>query len=137
MDFASEKGTSAQKVVLLAEDDDLVRSLVQQALTRKGYRVIAHPDGREALSCFQEDGDDVDLIVTDIVMPRLNGRDLARKCRELRPKIGILYISGNLEGQFDLTEDLTGNAAFLAKPFRPAELLGNVETLINADSAED
>lgn len=120
----------------MAEDDDLVRSLVQQVLTRKGYRVMAHPDGGEAFCCFQEDGDDVDLIVTDIVMPRLNGRDLARKCRELRPQIGILYMSGCLERQFDLEEDLTGNAAFLAKPFRPAELLGKVEALIDAEAAE-
>lgn len=121
------------RTILLAEDAEIVREMVTEILKRDGYQVLAHPDGREAFACFQKNGEDIDLILTDIVMPELNGKELAQQCREQRPEMGVLFMSGYLDSQLNTEEDLSGNSDFIAKPFRPAELLQKVKSLLDAD----
>ena len=131
MNAAAKKHASRDKAILLAEDAEIVREMVQEILTNDGYEVFAYPDGQEAFNFFKDNASKLDLVVTDIVMPRMNGRELGQQCRRERPEMGILYMSGYLDSQLDTEEDLAGNAAFIAKPFRPAELLQKIEELID------
>ncbi len=124
-----------EKTILLAEDTEIVREMVRDILKNNGYTVLAYPDGKEAFTCFKEDPAKVDMVLTDIVMPRMNGKELAQQCREERPELGVLYMSGYLDSQLNTEEDLSGNSDFIAKPFRPAELLKKIEALI--ESAPD
>lgn len=133
MTAAAKDNAPSGKTILLAEDAEIVREMVTEILKRDGYTVLAHPDGQEAYTCFREKGDEVDLILTDIVMPQLNGKELAQQCREQRPEIGVLFMSGYLDSQLNTDDDLSGNSDFIAKPFRPAELLQKVKSLLDAD----
>ncbi len=130
MNAAAKKNASRDKSILLAEDAEIVREMVQEILKNDGYEVFAYPDGQKAFAFFKENPEKVDLVVTDIVMPQMNGKELAQQCRGERPEVGILYMSGYLDSQLNTEEDLAGNTDFIAKPFRPAELLQKIEELI-------
>lgn len=136
MNATVKNETVRGKTILLVEDHEVVRTMVKDVLRRDGFEVFAYSDGREALSCFRECRDVVDLIVTDVIMPELDGKALAQKCREQRPDIGVLYMSSRLEGGFNLDDELRGNADFIGKPFRPAELLERVKKLVDAEERE-
>lgn len=130
MNAAAKKNASRDKSILLAEDAEIVREMVQEILKNDGYEVFAYPDGQKAFAFFKENPEKFDLVVTDIVMPQMNGKELAQQCRGERPEVGILYMSGYLDSQLNTEEDLAGNTDFIAKPFRPAELLQKIEELI-------
>lgn len=130
MNAAAKKNASRDKSILLAEDAEIVREMVQEILKNDGYEVFAYPDGQKAFASFKENPEKFDLVVTDIVMPQMNGKELAQQCRGERPDVGILYMSGYLDSQLNTEEDLSGNTDFIAKPFRPAELLQKIEELI-------
>lgn len=130
MNAAAKNNASRDKSILLAEDAEIVREMVQEILKNDGYEVFAYPDGQKAFAFFQQNPEKVDLVVTDIVMPQMNGKELAQQCRSERPDVGILYMSGYLDSQLNTEEDLSGNTDFIAKPFRPAELLQKIEELI-------
>ena len=84
-------------IVLLAEDDRSVRRLVVAELTRRGFTVLEAEDGAAALEMFRKEKDRIDVLVTDVVMPRMNGADLAKAAERIRPGLKILFISGHPE----------------------------------------
>jgi PAS domain S-box-containing protein len=106
----------AAATVLVVEDEPVVRELVTEMLATAGYRVLAAGSGREALAAFDADGD-VDLLLSDVVMPSMTGPELARQIRERRPDVRVVYMSAYSD------EAVTGHGAlelgdgFLAKPF--------------------
>ncbi|WP_162300720.1 response regulator [Alkalilacustris brevis] len=114
--------------ILLVEDDDLVRDHARGLLEGMGYAVHAEADPSSALSVV-EAGSEFDLLFTDIVMPgEMNGLELARAVRALRPDIAVLCTSGYAGSVLD---DVTGEAAdfgFVRKPYRRAELLRHLRT---------
>ena len=101
--------------ILLVEDEDMVRAVAQRALTRAGYTVTCASDGDEALEIVQG-GAEFDLIVSDVVMPAMDGPTMAREIRKLAPDLPVLFMSGYAEEQLRSQLDL-GNVHFLAKPF--------------------
>jgi len=114
--------------ILVAEDEDLVRDLLVITFERAGYRVIASANGEEALARLEEEGvSGIDLLVTDVVMPGINGGELARRVRELDPEIPVLYISGHPEdrGPSGRSPNLP-SGRYLTKPFEPTRLLSEV-----------
>jgi two-component system cell cycle sensor histidine kinase/response regulator CckA len=113
----------AGATIMLVEDEASVRLLVSRALRRQGYKVVEAECGEAALDLLAEDRP-VDLLVSDVVMPGLDGRHLVRLARERRPGLRALLMSGYAEHDFGL-DDL--DAAFLAKPFSLAELSARVE----------
>jgi two-component system cell cycle sensor histidine kinase/response regulator CckA len=121
-------------VILVAEDDRSVRRLVTTELARRGFTVLDAEDGRAALDLFQEHKDKVDVLVTDIVMPRMNGADLAKAVEKIRPGQKILFISGHPEraGQ---GLDPTGVTNLLMKPFTADVLAARIKELITGKSA--
>ncbi len=116
-------------VILLAEDDPSVRRLVVTELTRRGFTVIEAEDGRGALEIFQREKDRVDVLVTDVVMPRLNGADLAKEAERIRPGLKILFISGHPE-RAGSGLDPTGITNLLMKPFTADTLAARIKGLM-------
>ena len=125
---ASALGAREAERVLLVEDEAVVRGVVERTLQRAGYRVVVATSGDEALELTDADGQ-FDLLITDIVMPGLNGWELGKRLGERWPGLPVLYISG-------YTEDVMMNAdarraAFLQKPFLPVDLLATIRRLLD------
>jgi len=116
-------------VILLVEDDVSVRRLVVAELTRRGFSVIEAEDGRAALELFRRDMDLIDIVVTDIVMPRMNGADLAKEIEKIRPGQRVLFISGHPE-RAGAGLDPTGVTNLLMKPFTADTLAARIKELM-------
>jgi len=106
--------------IMLVEDDDSVRAVVAAMLKRMGYRVITASDGSEGLRLLRHDAQPVDLVVTDVVMPRMSGPAMVLALREVDPDVKVLFVSGNPHPGMDAGGDLPG--PLLCKPFRSEEL---------------
>jgi two-component system, cell cycle sensor histidine kinase and response regulator CckA len=122
------------RTILLAEDEEIVRDLTTQILKNAGYDVLAAGDGTEALVLYEEHRDDIDGVVTDIVMPGLGGRGLARQIREHDAELPIVFISGHHEETPETLQLGTG-AALLQKPFSVDALVAAVGRLVGAHPA--
>ncbi|WP_029624499.1 ATP-binding protein [Sphingomonas sp. KC8] len=111
--------------ILLVEDEDMVRTVAERALTRQGYKVITAANGEEALEMLvgmaADDGATIDLLVSDVVMPTMDGPTLVRHAREKFPNLPILFMSGYAEEQLRRSIDID-RVAFLAKPFSVQQL---------------
>ena len=115
--------------VLLVEDEEAVRRFAVRALERQGYKVLEAGTGTEALAVMEEHGDTVDLVVSDIVMPEMDGPTLLKELRRRNSTIKIIFISGYAE---DALKSLSGGEefSFLAKPFQLKELVATVKEAI-------
>ena len=113
---------SGVETVLLAEDEPSLRGFVRRSLEAAGYRVLDAPDGEEALSVFEENAEDIHVILTDIVMPNLNGPQLAERVRMKRPGVGIVYMSGYPDLTDPQRPTLDKASVFIQKPFTMEEL---------------
>jgi CheY-like chemotaxis protein len=108
--------------ILLVEDDPMVRRLASRSLGAAGYQVIEARDGDEALVTFRDLGGAVDLVLTDVVMPRRGGAELARELRELRPDVRVLFMSGYPNTREERGAGLPPDVDLVHKPFSPAAL---------------
>ncbi len=115
----------AAGTVLLAEDEEAVRMLAFEFLTAAGYRVYVAADGERALEIAENLKEPIHALVTDVVMPKMRGPELAKRLRATRPDLKVVFMSGYLE-QNEGGEDFTGNAAFLQKPFSKDVLVRQV-----------
>jgi two-component system cell cycle sensor histidine kinase/response regulator CckA len=116
----------ARETILLVEDEPAVRQLFAQALTRSGYRVYEARNGQEAMQVFDQHGDTIDLLLTDMRMPYMGGAELAQHLRARRRTLKLLCVSG-YPGATD--NDL--KADFLAKPFSRDDLLAKVREVLD------
>ena len=124
---------SGGETVLLVEDEDQIRSLARRALERAGYKVIAAEDGIAALELMRKRARPVDLVVTDVVMPRMGGPGLARAIREIWPESRVLFITGYAEAEAFGDERRPASAAdVLRKPFAPTDLVRAVRDAMHA-----
>lgn len=123
---AAESGAT----IIVAEDDAAVRSLVTQALLLDGFRVLAAQDGEQALALARREGACVTLLLTDVLMPGMSGRELAREVRRLLPGVAVLFISGGSESAPPSDLETIEGAAFLQKPFTPSTLLSQVRRIL-------
>ncbi len=129
----SPKGT---EVVLLVEDEGLVRQLARNVLESKGYVVLEAGDGREGLALCESHQGTIDLLVTDVVMPELGGRELAEHALKLRPGLKVMFMSGHTQDVI-LKEGVKHGAAFLQKPFSPAALAQKVRETLDSNASFD
>jgi two-component system, cell cycle sensor histidine kinase and response regulator CckA len=116
-------------VILVAEDDVVVRNLVNRILTRAGYLVLVACDGVEATEVSARYAGEIDLLISDVTMPRLGGVQLVTQLRASRPGLKALLISGRTS-----SEVTQGNRVFdfLAKPFLPADLTARIARILAA-----
>jgi PAS domain S-box-containing protein len=129
---ADTKVPQGSETVLVVEDEDGVRELVQSILRAAGYTVLAASNGEEALrTCAQHDGA-IDLLLTDVVMPGLSGPDIARHIQALRSMIKVVYMSGYAADALGRHGVLDLDTAFLQKPFAPDTLVRKVRAILDA-----
>jgi PAS domain S-box-containing protein len=125
-----EGGSGVGPVALLAEDENLVRDLVSSVLRREGFEVHAAGDGLDALEQLDHIGRPLDLLVTDLVMPRMGGRELADRVTARHPHVKTVFMSG----YSDEPPELAGSV-FVSKPFSPAALVAVVDRLVTRAGA--
>jgi len=118
--------------VLLVEDEDAVRVFGSRALRNKGYRVLEAEDGEHALDVINEYGDPIDLIITDVMMPGMDGHTLVSLVRSELPNIKIILMSGYAEEAIPGGIKDDGSINFLPKPFSLMELAGKVKEVLTA-----
>src|SRR5690606_36402727 len=120
------------ETILLVEDEKSVRELARRILERRGYNVIAAADGREALDILEHsEGTHIDLLLTEVIMPGMNGQDVAERVRVLRPNIRVLFVSGYNEEAVLRHGVLAAGTGFLEKPFSPSVLLDRVRSILS------
>jgi CheY-like chemotaxis protein len=119
--------------ILLVEDEDTVRSLVRTILMARGYSVIEARNGREGLKLCELHPGRIDLLVTDVVMPLLGGRELAEAALKLRPGLKVVLMSGHTDDVI-LKEGVQRGVAFIYKPFTPLQLAQKVRATLDADT---
>ncbi|MBI5576232.1 MAG: Cache 3/Cache 2 fusion domain-containing protein [Deltaproteobacteria bacterium] len=120
------------ETVLLAEDEDLVRELVIEILNQAGYTVLPAHDGVDAMRIAEKHEGPIHLLITDVVMPQMNGRELARRMLASRPDIKVIYISGYTEDAIIHHGVLDPGMHFVQKPFRPGDLVRKIREVLDA-----
>jgi CheY-like chemotaxis protein len=120
-----------QETVLLVEDEEAVRAMVRRILQAKGYTVLEACDGEEALQVSTRFAGGIDLMLTDVVMPRTDGLQLAGRLRELRPATRVLYMSGYPDDALVRQAVTASGKAFLQKPFSPGALAERVREVLD------
>jgi CheY-like chemotaxis protein len=126
---APEAVEGGREAVLVVEDEPLVRNLATNGLALHGYRVLSAPSGAEALRLAREHTGAIDLLVTDVVMPGMGGRQLADEFRALRPEAQVVFMSGYTDAA------LEPGVCFVQKPFTPAVLARAVRAALDAKRA--
>jgi two-component system cell cycle sensor histidine kinase/response regulator CckA len=118
--------------VLVVDDEDILLSMAETILTEFGYKILTAGSGQKALAILARDDQKVDLVITDLVMPGMSGRELVEHIRQLAPATRILCMSG-----YALSADKQAGTPFLRKPFTSAELLARVKRVITANLGVD
>jgi two-component system cell cycle sensor histidine kinase/response regulator CckA len=117
------------ETVVLAEDDDELRVVIARVLAGSGYRVIAGRDGAEALEAAHASGGRVDVVLTDVVMPHMNGTDLAVRLASAQPGVKVLFMTGHTEDG-SLLDRFGSEVEIIQKPFTSEALLGQLRRLL-------
>jgi two-component system cell cycle sensor histidine kinase/response regulator CckA len=128
------KDTTGTGTVMLVEDEDPVRIFGARALRNKGYTVLEARSGEAALE-MMETSDKIDLLITDVVMPKMDGPGLVREVRETHPDMKVIFISGYTEDSFRQRLDSDSNIHFLPKPFSLKQLATKVKEVIDGEVA--
>jgi two-component system cell cycle sensor histidine kinase/response regulator CckA len=135
-ELSAGKDLTGCGTVLLVEDEDPVRKFGARALRNKGYKVIEAESGEAALEVIRNAAEQVDLLITDVVMPRLDGPGLVREVREIRSDIKVIFISGYAEDAFRQRLDSDSDIDFLSKPFSLKQLATKVKDVIGGSSVQ-
>lgn len=128
--LATPKDLTGSGRILLVEDEEAVRSFAARALEGRGYKVLQAGTGAEALEVLEASGGEVDLVVSDVVMPEMDGPTLLNKLRETRPELKVIFISGYAEEAFKKNLEGEETFAFLPKPFSLKQLAAAVKDML-------
>jgi CheY-like chemotaxis protein len=135
-DDTASREVMGRETILLVEDEDDVRLLAREVLERQGYRVIEAADGAQALGVCEAAPGRVDLILTDVVMPRMSGRELVDRVRASRPDMRVLYMSGYTEDAIVRHGVRDASTSLLGKPFAPADLVRKTREVLDRPLAQ-
>jgi two-component system cell cycle sensor histidine kinase/response regulator CckA len=122
------------ETILLVEDDEMVRTLVRETLQREGYKILDAPGPLEAKKISEQFKPAIQLMITDVVMPKVSGRELAEQLTRRRPDMKVLYMSGYTDNAVLNSGILQKEVAFLQKPFTPGALMEKVRDVLEGDS---
>ena len=128
---ASKEAERGSETILLVEDEEAVRALTSRILQKQGYNVIAAQHGREAMDIATREEGHIDLVLTDIVMPGINGRGLVERLNGIRPGIKSLYMSGYTDDDIVRRGFIEPSKRFLQKPFTTDLLLQTVRQVLD------
>jgi CheY-like chemotaxis protein len=127
-----ERMPRGHETILVVEDEDEVRKLVVGILSKQGYRVLDASHGGDALLMLEENREPIHLLLTDVVMPGINGPDFARRMKFVYPDLRVLYMSGYADNVIFQHGILDQAMAFLQKPFTVERLAGKVREVLDA-----
>jgi DNA-binding response OmpR family regulator len=116
------------------EDEGAVRILVEKVLRKQGYDVLVAGHAGEALVLSEKHPGNIDILLSDVVMPQMSGPELAQRLSPLRPEMRILFMSGYTDDFLARTGALDEGAGFMQKPFKPADVVRKVRAVLEADS---
>lgn len=122
--------------ILLVDDERGVRELLRAMLAAQGYNVLEAASGPEALRLALQHGEKIDLLLTDVMMPGMNGPELAASLSHLRPETKVMYVSGSAHAELDRMGACAAEARLLLKPFSRDELARHVRQALGAARAE-
>ena len=129
---APAKPTAVQgsATILLVEDEAAVREAAKRMLKKYGFTVIEAKNGQDALMIWEQHADEIDLVLTDVVMPTLGGAQLVEALRVRRPSLRVVFMSGYTQGTLELSSLDEGATRFLPKPFTADQLIGTLRELL-------
>ncbi len=125
------------ETILVVEDEGGIRALVRKILKRQGYNVLEAAQGEEALAVLRQHAEGIDLLLTDVMMPGMNGVELSYKAVEVRPEIRVLFVSGYTDESLLEAGKFPQGTAFLQKPFTLGSLLGKVREVLDAGKTKE
>ena len=129
----SEKPEGGTETILVAEDDNSIRELAKTVLSKFGYTVIEASDGEEAVGKFREHSDTVRLLLMDLIMPKMNGKEAYDQIRRIRPDIKIIFSSGYAPDQLMAKVQFNRNSHLIQKPASPFDLLRKVRKVLDEE----
>jgi len=129
--YSIDQNLEGSETILLVEDDKTVRGLIKHTFTAYGYNVIEASNPRKTIDLIESYDKDIDLLITDIVMPEMNGNELASFVISKYPDIKVIYISGYMDSSYSTFIKDKASHIFLQKPLKPAELLKETRELLN------
>ncbi|MCP4907768.1 MAG: response regulator, partial [bacterium] len=127
---------SAPRTIVVVDDESGVRSVIAKRLRVESYRVLEAADGEEALAILNREGDAVDLVISDLIMPIKSGAELVSQVSRDFPSIKFIIMSGYLSGDAKQIESSSEQTVFLQKPVRMGELAGVVEVLLKRSEVD-
>jgi two-component system cell cycle sensor histidine kinase/response regulator CckA len=126
------RDVTGQDTILLVEDEEAVRSFAARALRMRGYHVMEAGGGEEALEIVKSGKPTIDLLITDVVMPNMDGPTLVRHVKELKPDLAVIFMSGYAEEAFRRNDQNSEDIHFLPKPFGLKQLAAKVKDVLSA-----
>jgi two-component system cell cycle sensor histidine kinase/response regulator CckA len=130
-EVAPVRDITGQETILLVEDEEAVRSFAARALKQRGYKVLEAPGGEEALEIVKRGADEIHLLITDVVMPTMDGPTLVRAVKHLRPDMQVIFMSGYAEEAFRRNDEKAEDLHFLPKPFGLKQLAAKVKDVLS------
>jgi CheY-like chemotaxis protein len=126
-----EKPVRGKETILLAEDDNSLRELTRVMLTEFGYMVIEAADGEEAVRKFSENKDKIDILLFDLIMPKMTGKAAYDEILKMRPNMKVLFETGYSPDNIRIRESLEDGISLISKPVSPSELLNKIRELLD------
>jgi CheY-like chemotaxis protein len=131
--IATRQGGGGE-TILVVEDEDAIREVTRRILTRNGYQAITAASGPEALKIAEHSPGNIDLLLTDVIMPHMLGKDLAAKILDVRPDLRVLYMSGYAQPILASRGTLDPGVSLVEKPFTEADLLHRIRHILDTGS---
>ena len=128
---AALRDVTGQDTILLVEDEEAVRSFAARALRMRGYHVLEASGGEEALEIVKAGGQEIHLLVTDVVMPNMDGPTMVRHVKGLKPDLPVIFMSGYAEEAFRRNDENASDLHFLPKPFGLKQLAAKVKEVLS------
>jgi CheY-like chemotaxis protein len=131
----SEEVTRGTETILLVEDEEMLRKLARQTLKGHGYKIVEAANGSEAIALSAQHEGPIHLLLTDVIMPGMNGRELATRMLQTRPSLRVLFMSGYTDDAIVHQGVLDESANFIQKPFAPDGLAFRVREVLDQEKS--
>ncbi len=123
--------SSGNETILLVEDNDPVRKVTRTILEEAGYKILEAASGKQAIECFRENLDKIDLVITDVIMPELSGHDVHSELQKIQPDVKIIYVSGYAADILEQKGMHNDTINFISKPLQPDVLLTKIREILS------